>query len=75
MAFTLAWSAFETRADWLSMRLRLLLFFVRMWFAYAHFRRTLPVPVSVKRFLAPDLFFILGILCYFNLFCLLWFGG
>ncbi len=38
-------------------------FLVRMWLLYACLRLILPVPVSLNRFLAPDLVFILGMAC------------
>jgi hypothetical protein len=43
-------------------RLRLFDFFVRMWLWNACLRLILPVPVSAKRFLAPELLFILGMI-------------
>src|SRR6266550_5631869 len=44
-----------------SRRFRLEVFFVRMWLLNALKRLTLPVPVSLKRFLAPRWLFIFGI--------------
>src|SRR5688572_21630036 len=42
-------------------RFRLDVFFVRMWLLKARRRETLPVPVTLKRFLAPLCDFIFGI--------------
>src|SRR5690606_2958504 len=52
-------------------------FFVKMWLLKAPFLLIFPVPVSLKRFLAPDLVFNFGILlnlsvCYQSNFVLLW---
>src|SRR5688572_19224691 len=40
-------------ADWRSRRFRLEVFLVRIWLLKAFIRLTLPVPVILKRFLAP----------------------
>src|SRR3954468_20182433 len=42
-----------TMPAWRRRRFRLDVFFVRMWLLNALYRRTLPVPVILKRFLAP----------------------
>src|SRR5690606_4851123 len=49
-----------TNAVLARLRLRFLCFLVRMWLWNACLRFTLPVPVSLNRFLAPDFVFILG---------------
>src|ERR1043166_3926840 len=46
---------------WRRRRFRLDDFFVRMWLLYALYRFTFPLPVTLKRFLAPLWVFILGI--------------
>ena len=51
----------EIGASWPSRRLRLADFFSRMWLVKACRPLTLPVPVVLKRFLAPEWVFILGI--------------
>lgn len=47
------------------LRFCFVVFFVRMWLLKACFLLTLPEPVSAKRFLAPEMVFILGIAIYF----------
>ena len=44
------------------LRFCLVVFLVRMWLLKACFLLTLPVPVRVKRFFAPEMVFILGII-------------
>ncbi len=58
---TLPMSAFETRLVCVRLRLRLVDIFVKMWLLKAFFLVILPVPVSLKRFLALELVFIFGI--------------
>src|SRR5690348_4054250 len=55
-----------TRPVLVRLRFRFLCFFVRMWLWNACLRFTLPVPVSLNRFFAPDLVFIFGMtaLCF-----------
>ncbi len=47
---------------WVRLRFCLVVFLVRMWLLKACFLFTLPVPVSVKRFLAAATVFIFGII-------------
>jgi len=47
--------------DFLRFLFLLVVFFVRIWLAYALFLFTLPVPVRLKRFAAPLWVFIFGI--------------
>lgn len=54
-------SALLTRPVWVRPRFCLVVFFVRIWDLKACFRFTLPVPVSAKRFFAPDFVFTFGI--------------
>src|SRR5579875_1922071 len=58
---TRAPSLAEISAGPLSARLRLGGFFSRMWLVKAWRPRSLPVPVTLKRFFAPEWVFILGI--------------
>lgn len=55
-----------TKVEWVNFSLRFLDFFVKMWLLKACFLLILPVPVSLKRFLALDFVFILGIFLVFN---------
>jgi hypothetical protein len=57
-------SAELTNVACVKARFCLVVFFVRMWLLKACFRFTLPEPVSVKRFLAPDFVFTFGIVVY-----------
>src|SRR5512146_2062762 len=50
-----------TKPPWRSRRFRFDVFLVRMWLLKALKRRTLPEPVTLKRFLAPRWVFIFGI--------------
>ena len=61
MSFTRFMSAELTKVTCVRLRFCLVVFLVRMWLLKACLRLILPVPVSVKRFLAPDLVFIFGI--------------
>src|SRR3978361_729320 len=56
--FTLPKSALETKLVWVRLRLRLVDILVKMWLLKAFFLVILPVPVSLKRFLALELVFI-----------------
>src|SRR5574340_193142 len=60
MTFT---SAASTSPSWRKLRLRLGLFFSRMWLLKAFARLILPVPVSLKRFAVPLWVLTLGIRC------------
>jgi len=55
-------SAAETRVPFLSFRLRAVLFLVKMCALYAFLRLIFPLAVFLKRFAAPRLLFIFGIL-------------
>ena len=61
MRLTFPLSALETKLVWPRLRLRLVDILVKMWLLNAFFRVILPVPVSLKRFLALELVFIFGI--------------
>ena len=61
MAITRGVSPLDTNPACVRLRFCLVVFLVRMWLLYACLRFILPVPVSEKRFLAPDLVFIFGI--------------
>ncbi len=61
ISFTRFISAELTKVMCVRLRFCLVVFLVRMWLLKACLRLILPVPVSVKRFLAPDLVFIFGI--------------
>ncbi len=61
MSFTRFMSAELTRPTCVRARFCLVVFLVKMWLLKACLRFTLPVPVSEKRFLAPDLVFTFGI--------------
>src|SRR5690606_34189676 len=54
-------SALCTKPECVKANLRFLDFFVKMWLLKACFLLIFPEPVTVKRFLALDLVFILGI--------------
>lgn len=54
-------SALLTKPVLVRLRFCLVVFLVRMCDLKACFRFTLPVPVSAKRFLAPDFVFTFGI--------------
>ena len=59
--FTLPISALDTKLVCVRLRLRLVDIFVKMLLLKAFFLVILPVPVSLKRFLALELVFIFGI--------------
>ncbi len=54
----------STRVSFPRFLFLLLDFFVKMWLLYAFLRFILPLPVTLKRFLAPLLDFIFGIILY-----------
>src|SRR5881227_873645 len=54
-------SCAEIGTGFSSRRLRLAFFLPRMWLVIARRPRTLPLAVSLKRFLAPEWVFIFGI--------------
>lgn len=60
-------SAGETKVDLRKLRFRLGDFLVRMWLVKAFLRFSLPLPVNLKRFLAPLLVFCFGIISAFLL--------
>src|SRR5689334_4018376 len=64
-----------TRPVLVRLRFRFLYFFVRMWLWNACLRFTLPVPVSLNRFFAPDLVFIFGMTALFSGPDLVWVGA
>src|SRR2546423_12338033 len=61
MRLILGWSAAETVVGISSWRFRLRFLEVRMWRVKACVRFTLPVPVFLKRFFAPECDFNFGI--------------
>ncbi len=61
MSLMLLSSAFLTVVAWPNLLFCLVLFFVKMCLLYAFLRLILPLPVTLKRFLAPDFVFNLGI--------------
>gem|GEM_PF-6286546 len=67
MRFMRGSSAASTNPFFLRLRLRFCDFFVKMWLANAFPRFRRPVPVVLKRFLAPLFDFILGITLNFHL--------
>src|SRR5574340_698057 len=64
MRLILGWSALETMVGMSSWRFRLRSLEVRMWRVKACVRFTLPVPVFLKRFLAPECDLSFGIALY-----------
>ncbi|MEY4864849.1 MAG: hypothetical protein RLZZ114_278 [Bacteroidota bacterium] len=58
--FTLGMSTGLTNVECVRRRLRSVAFLVKMWLLKACLRLIWPVPVSLNRFLALDLVFILG---------------
>lgn len=68
MNFTLFISSARTIAILPNLLFCLVSFLVKMWFLKACFRFTLPVPVTLNRFFAPDFVFTLGIVLQLNQF-------
>lgn len=70
---TLYVSDFDTREAWVRLRLRFVVFLVRMWLLKAFFLLIFPVPVNLNLFFAPECVFVFGIVCFLNsLFFLSW---